>query len=113
MSLIKICGNRTTQDVLAAKDAGADFVGMVFAASERRIDAEQASAMVRALGGPLADREMEIPPPARPHVREEIDEWFRHGANLLESHLEVKRPLTVGVFHVEQSLLFTFGRLPE
>jgi phosphoribosylanthranilate isomerase len=71
---------------------------MVFAQSSRRVDAEQASAMVRALGAPLAEREMALPPPARPHVREELDQWFRHGAGVLEGHLEIKRPLTVGVF---------------
>ena len=54
--------------------------------------------MVRALGRPLADHEFETPPPAQPRVREEVDEWFRHGAEVLEAYLEVKRPLTVGVF---------------
>ena len=98
MTLVKICGNRTAQDVLAAAEAGADFVGMIFADSSRRIDAEEASAMVRALGGPLAEREMTVPPPARPRVREEVEPWFRHGAQLLESYLDTKRPLTVGVF---------------
>ena len=98
MTLVKICGNRTPADVIAAAEAGADFVGMVFAESSRRVDSEQASAMVRALGAPLAEREMAVPPPARRHVREELDEWFRHGAGVLEDHLEIKRPLTVGVF---------------
>ena len=98
MTLVKICGNRTARDVLAAAEAGADFVGMVFADSPRRVDAEEASAMVRALGGPLAEREMTVPPPAQPHVREEEGPWFRHGALLLESYMDAKRPLTVGVF---------------
>jgi phosphoribosylanthranilate isomerase len=31
-------------------------------------------------------------------VREQVVEWFRHGARVIEAHLEVKRPLTVGVF---------------
>ena len=98
MTLVKICGNRTPEDVLAAAEAGADFVGIVFAESPRRVDAEEASAMVRALGGPLGEREMAVPPPAQPHVREEVHEWFQHGARVLGGHLEVKRPLTVGVF---------------
>jgi len=98
MTLVKICGNRTAQDVLAAAEAGADLVGMVFAESSRRVDAQQASAMVRALGRPLAEHEFPLPPPARPHAREEARPWFRHGAQVIEAYLEVKRPLTIGVF---------------
>lgn len=98
MTLVKICGNRTPADVLAAADAGADFVGMVFAASKRRVEVDEAQAMVRALGRPLADHEFALPPPAQPHVREEIGDWFRHGSEVVAAYLEVKRPLTVGVF---------------
>ena len=98
MTLVKICGNRTPADVLTAAEAGADFVGIVFAESSRRVDVDEAQAMVRALGRPLAEHEFELPPPARPHIREEVDEWFRHGSQVIEAYLEVKRPLTVGVF---------------
>jgi phosphoribosylanthranilate isomerase len=84
--------------VLAAAEAGADFVGMIFAESRRRVDVDEAQAMVRALGRPLFEHEMAIPPPIQPHVREQVTEWFRHGAEVLEAHLQVKRPLTVGVF---------------
>jgi phosphoribosylanthranilate isomerase len=98
VTLVKICGNRTPEDVLAAAEAGADFVGMIFAESKRHVDVAEAQAMVRALGAPLYEHEMVVPPPAQPHVREQLDEWFRHGSQVLEGHLEVKRPLTVGVF---------------
>ncbi len=98
MTLVKICGNRTPADVVAAADAGADFVGMVFAESSRRVDIAEAQAMVRALGRPLHEYEMSIPPPAQAHVRERVADWFRHGAGVLESHLQLKRPLTVGIF---------------
>lgn len=103
MTLVKICGNQTPQDVLAAAEAGADFVGMVFAESRRRVDAQQARAMVRALGRPLVEHEFTVPPPSQPHVREEAGEWFRHGAQVLQAYLSVKRPLTVGVF-ADQSI---------
>ena len=98
MTLVKICGNRTPDDVLLAADAGADLVGIIFAESPRRVDAQQARAMVRALGRPLAEHEFDWPPPAHPRAREEVGEWFRHGAEVVESYLSVKRPLTVGVF---------------
>ena len=98
MTLVKICGNRTPADVLAAAEAGADFVGIVFASSSRRVDVDEAQAMVRALGRTLSEHEFTIPPPAQPRVREEVSEWFRHGAEVMEAYLEVKRPLTVGVF---------------
>lgn len=98
MTLVKICGNRTPADVLAAAEAGADMVGFVFASSTRRVDIAEAQAMVRALGRPLHEHEMTVPPPIQPHVREQVDEWFRHGAQVIEAHLRVKRPLTVGVF---------------
>lgn len=98
MTFVKICGNRTPADVIAAAEAGADFVGMVFAESRRKVDTQEAYDMVRALGRSLAEHEFLTPPPAQPHVREEVGEWFRHGSRVLEAYLEVKRPLTVGVF---------------
>ena len=98
MTLVKICGNREPADVLAAAGVGADFVGIVFAESTRRVDVAQAQSMVRALGDPLATHEIALPPPARGHAREDQREWFQHGARVLEAYLDAKRPLTVGVF---------------
>ena len=98
MTLVKICGNRTPDDILAAADAGADFVGIVFAESKRQVTVDEAQAMVRALGAPLAKHELAMPPPAQPRAREELEPWFRHGAQVVEAYLRAKRPLTVGVF---------------
>lgn len=98
MTYVKICGNRTPDDVLAAAGAGADFVGMIFADSPRRVDVEEAQAMVRALGGPLSQQEIFAPPPSLVHGREELEPWFHHGAQVLTAYLGMKRPLTVGVF---------------
>lgn len=98
MTYVKICGNRTPDDVLAAAGAGADFVGMIFADSRRRVDVDEAQAMVRALGGPLSQQEIFAPPPSLVHGREELEPWFHHGAQVLTAYLGMKRPLTVGVF---------------
>jgi phosphoribosylanthranilate isomerase len=96
---VKICGCRSIEQALAAAEAGADFVGLMFApGSKRRIDAEDASEIVRALGAPLADLEMETPPALYRTESDDLRSWFQHGAAALERMLARKRPLTVGVF---------------
>lgn len=103
MTRVKICGNRTPEDVRAAAEAGADFVGMVFARSKRQVGVEEAKAMVSALGAPLAPHEV-TPPPLPPlYARQEVGPWFAHGAGMLDAYLAVKRPLTVGIF-ADQSI---------
>jgi phosphoribosylanthranilate isomerase len=99
MTRVKICGCRSIEQALTAAEAGADFVGLMFApSSRRRVDIEDASEVVRALGAPLARQEQVTPPAVYRAASEDLRSWFEHGASALERMLERKRPLTVGVF---------------
>jgi phosphoribosylanthranilate isomerase len=99
MTRVKICGLRNVDQALWAAEAGADFVGMVFApSSRRRIELEDASEIVRALGTPLRALEQVTPPAVYRTEAEDLRSWFEHGASAMERLLERKRPLTVGVF---------------
>lgn len=99
MVRIKICGCRSVETALAAAEAGADFVGLMFApSSRRRIEVEDAAEIVRALGAPLAQIEMQDPPAMYRAESDDVRSWFEHGAAALDRMLERKRPLTVGVF---------------
>jgi phosphoribosylanthranilate isomerase len=78
VTLVKICGLREPAHAIAAAEAGADFVGLVFAESRRRVTVEQARAIACALGEPLTAAGRD--------------------ARQIEALLRRKRPLVVGVF---------------
>jgi len=98
MTRVKICGCMRVDDAVAAANAGADFIGIMFAESRRRLSREAASEIVRAIGTPLRDMEYDEPPPLHPGRFPTVEAWFAHGAEALDRLLVRKRPFVVGVF---------------
>ncbi len=98
--LVKICGNQSPRDVVAAARSGADFVGIIFADSPRKATVQMARSMVRELGSPLNHHELVLPPPMMrgDTATHELTDWCRQGTEKLTSYLSQKRPLVVGVF---------------
>ena len=96
---VKICGVQTPAHALAAAEAGADFIGIMFVKTSRRyVDPSDAYDIVHALGSPLGDFEQLSPPSLHRTDATDVRAWYEHGASALERLLERKRPLTVGVF---------------
>jgi len=97
MTLIKICGLRDPATALAAAEAGADFVGLVFAESKRKITPQQCYDVVEALKAKRTQgRDAEFDGPARGDVS--ARSWFGVWADAIEQSAARWRPLIVGVF---------------
>ena len=90
MTLVKICGNQTPEDIVFAASTGADFVGLVFAKSKRQISIPQAHTMLRSLGEPLESNEFSLPPSVQNNNSTESS-WFHQGASVIENYLKIKK----------------------
>ncbi len=98
MTRVKICGCMRVDDAVAAAEAGADFIGVNFTQSHRRVSVEEAALIASAAGSAVRGVEQEEPPPLHPGNYPSAAEWFTHGAEALDRLLARKRPLVVGVF---------------
>jgi len=90
-TLVKICGVKTPEGALAAADAGADLLGMIFVPGRKRtVTVDQAISIATAIRG------------KRPHPKSSFTQstqstsWFDHWFEWIRNHH--RRPLLVGVF---------------
>lgn len=89
-TLVKICGIRSPEDALVAAEAGADFIGLIFANSRRRVSLDTA-VEVATVVQTFRD-EKPVPLPQSP---DRALPWFNQHAQSLK---QLRKPLLVGVF---------------
>jgi phosphoribosylanthranilate isomerase len=90
MTLVKICGVRSPEHAVACAEAGADFIGLMFAESRRRVTVEEAHAIVVAVRPERAGFRLS---PGEPPGG-----WFERCQASIRAGLQAARPLLVGVF---------------
>ena len=103
-TLCKICGVRDAEAATWAVDAGADFIGMIFAPSKRKVTEEEAQSIVRAVRKRRPRQETWVAPSLsfRPvDGQDDVDgmgKWFEVWSLLFRHATLLGGPLTVGVF---------------
>ena len=97
MTRVKICGLRDAATAMAAAEAGADFIGLMFADSRRRVTPQECHDIVSAIHEHRKYNEpVTVPGPARGEVSNRS--WYGAWNEALEEVLFHRRPLLVGVF---------------
>ncbi|GAA5986361.1 hypothetical protein JCM5350_002894 [Sporobolomyces pararoseus] len=91
--LVKICGLKTPEAALAAADAGADFLGLIFVpGSKRHVSLSQAQAIISS----VRTRQKSTPSSTPSPSSLDTSDWFSLQSSRLASH--PRKPLFVGVF---------------
>ncbi|HEX6032309.1 MAG TPA: phosphoribosylanthranilate isomerase [Tepidiformaceae bacterium] len=104
MTSVKICGIRTPEAGLAAAEAGADFIGLMFAESKRKVTPQECYDIVAALKewrvkrteGRYGD-EVRFEAPVRGEVAGGAS-WYGAWSEAIDDATMRWRPLVVGVF---------------
>ncbi|GAA5958657.1 hypothetical protein JCM21900_004667 [Sporobolomyces salmonicolor] len=92
--LVKICGIKTPEAALAAAEAGADFLGLVFVpGSKRHVSLLQAQGIISAVRSRFP---ASSPSSATPATVLDTSDWFSLQSSRLAAH--PRKPLFVGVF---------------
>ena len=104
MTRVKICGVRTVEAAVAAAEAGADFVGVMFAESKRKVTPQECHDIVSALKAWRVERQkgrygedVEFEAPVAGEVARGAS-WYGAWSDALDDALMRWRPLIVGVF---------------
>lgn len=97
MTLVKICGLKDAETAVETARAGADFIGIMFAESKRRVTPQQCHDIVQAIKeGRTQGREATFEGPVRGEVSART--WFGAWADAIDQSATRWRPLIVGVF---------------
>ncbi|CAG8451681.1 10083_t:CDS:2 [Racocetra fulgida] len=104
--LVKICGVSTLEAAMCAADAGADFIGLIFANSKRQVQIDQALeivAVIRELQSEKGQEKVEIIEQSQEDIIKLSgkNNWFKLQASRVIHN--TRKPLLVGVFQ-NQSL---------